>query len=82
MNLQLARTPVETALRSCLRFTILIGVTSAFLLISGCATQAPVEEVKEAVEDCYKRLLAPSIENDIRNDAKERADTPHQSPNI
>ena len=31
-------------------------------------------QVQTAVDDCYKRLMAPSIENDIRNDAKERAD--------
>ncbi|MBT3362104.1 MAG: RNA-binding transcriptional accessory protein [Chloroflexi bacterium] len=32
------------------------------------------EQVTEAVGDCYKRLMAPSMETDIRNDAKERAD--------
>ena len=31
-------------------------------------------QVKIAVDDCYKRLMASSIENDIRNDAKEQAD--------
>jgi len=31
-------------------------------------------QVKIAVDDCYKRLMSPSIENDIRNDVKERAD--------
>ena len=53
MNLQLTRTSIETALRSCLRFTILIGASSAFLLISGCATQAPVEEVKEVYQTVW-----------------------------
>ena len=33
------------------------------------------QKVKEAVEDSYKRLLAPSIETETRNLAKERADT-------
>jgi len=37
-------------------------------------TSPAAEQVKAAVDDCYKRLMAPSIENDIRNDAKERAD--------
>jgi len=46
MNLQLTRTPVENALRSSQRFTILISVISVLLLVSGCATQAPVEKVK------------------------------------
>jgi len=32
------------------------------------------DQVKKAVDDCYKRLMAPSIENDIRSEAKERAD--------
>jgi protein Tex len=31
-------------------------------------------QVTEAVRDCYSRLLAPSIETDIRREAKERAD--------
>ncbi|HCU23075.1 MAG TPA: RNA-binding transcriptional accessory protein [Candidatus Atribacteria bacterium] len=30
--------------------------------------------VKEACQDCYKRLMAPSLENDIRLISKERAD--------
>ena len=55
MNLQLTRTPVETLLRSCLRFTILIGAISAFLFISGCATQAPVEEVKEVYQTVWPK---------------------------
>ena len=32
------------------------------------------EQVAMAVEDSYKRLLAPSMETDIRHEAKERAD--------
>ncbi len=31
------------------------------------------ELVKEAIEDSYKRLIAPSIENEIRSDLTERA---------
>jgi protein Tex len=31
--------------------------------------------VREAVQDCYKRLLASSIETEYRNIAKEKADT-------
>ena len=30
--------------------------------------------VKEASQDCYKRLMAPSLENDVRLISKERAD--------
>ncbi|NLJ48621.1 MAG: RNA-binding transcriptional accessory protein [Candidatus Atribacteria bacterium] len=30
--------------------------------------------VKEACQDCYKRLMAPSLENDVRLISKERAD--------
>jgi uncharacterized protein len=37
--------------------------------------EGPVsQQVSEAVRDSYGRLLAPSIETDIRRDAKERAD--------
>ncbi len=32
------------------------------------------QQVLLALEDCYKRLLAPSIENDVRRDAKDRSD--------
>lgn len=32
------------------------------------------EQVKLAMEDCYKRLLAPSMENEVRVEAKARAD--------
>lgn len=32
------------------------------------------QQVKEAVEDAYKRLLAPSIETEFRNTSKEKAD--------
>ncbi len=33
------------------------------------------EQIKLAVQDGYKRLLAPSMETEIRNDLKARADT-------
>ncbi len=33
------------------------------------------KQVKEALHDCYDRLLAPSIETEFRNEAKEKADT-------
>ena len=33
------------------------------------------EQVKMAVKDAYKRLLAPSIETEFRNSSKEKADT-------
>lgn len=33
------------------------------------------DQVKMAIEDSYKRLLAPSIETEFRNIAKEKADT-------
>ena len=32
------------------------------------------EQVAQAVEDSYKRLLSPSMETEIRHEAKERAD--------
>ncbi|MBS3812300.1 RNA-binding transcriptional accessory protein [Candidatus Bipolaricaulota bacterium] len=32
------------------------------------------EQVEQALQDCYTRLLAPSLETEIRNDLKERAD--------
>ena len=32
-------------------------------------------QVKEAIEDSYKRLLGPSIENEIKGLSKEKADT-------
>ncbi len=36
---------------------------------------ASAEEIRSAVQDSYKRLIAPSIENDLRAELKERADT-------
>ncbi len=40
------------------------------------AAQTPCgREVTLAVEDCYKRLMAPSIENEVRLLTKEKADT-------
>ena len=41
-----------------------------FLQGNGPAT----EQVKLALEDCYKRLLQPSIETEFRNSSKELAD--------
>jgi uncharacterized protein len=35
---------------------------------------ADVEEVRAALDDCYKRLLGPSIENEVRAEVKARAD--------
>lgn len=32
------------------------------------------EQVEQALQDCYTRLLAPSLETESRNDLKERAD--------
>ncbi len=32
------------------------------------------KQVKEALHDCYDRLLSPSIETEFRNEAKEKAD--------
>jgi DNA-binding beta-propeller fold protein YncE len=63
MNLQLTRTSIETTLRSSPRLTILISVISALLLVSGCATQAPVEEVKV---DHQKLWPAPPEQARIR----------------
>ena len=42
-----------------------------FLKGNGPATQ----QVKLALEDCYKRLLQPSIETEFRNSSKELADS-------
>ena len=41
-----------------------------FLKGYGAATQ----QVKTAIEDCYKRLLSSSIETEFRNSSKEKAD--------
>ncbi len=43
----------------------------AFLLASNRAS----EHVKDAINDGYKRLLAPSLETEIRNESRKRADT-------
>ncbi len=37
-------------------------------------TPQSAEQIRLAVEDSYKRLVAPSIENEFRNHLKERAD--------
>ena len=36
---------------------------------------ADTREVGLALDDCYKRLLGPSIENEVRAEVKKRADT-------
>ena len=41
-------------------------------LVHGSGPDA--QEVKLALEDCYKRLLRPSIENEVRAEIKTRAD--------
>jgi uncharacterized protein len=35
---------------------------------------AATEQVADAIEDCYKRLLQPGIETEYRNSSKEKAD--------
>ncbi len=35
---------------------------------------AAAEQIREAAADCYRRLMAPSIENEIRSMLKEKAD--------
>ncbi|MBS3786914.1 RNA-binding transcriptional accessory protein [Candidatus Bipolaricaulota bacterium] len=42
------------------------------LIITGNSRSS--DQVKLAIEDCYKRLLAPSLETDLRNKVKEKAD--------
>ncbi len=42
-----------------------------FIKSSGAAAR----QMKEAIKDCYKRLLSPSIETEFRNSSKELADT-------
>jgi len=32
------------------------------------------DQIREAIDDCYKRLLEPSITNEVLKDAKEKAD--------
>lgn len=49
---------------------VLYRLEQQFLLGNGEATK----QVKEALHDCYSRLLSPSIETEFRNEAKERAD--------
>lgn len=39
-----------------------------------CSTHALFEQMEMSVDDAYKRLLHPSIENEVLNLAKERAD--------
>ncbi len=49
---------------------VLYRLEQQFLLGNGEATK----QVKEALHDCYGRLLSPSIETEFRNEAKEKAD--------
>lgn len=49
---------------------VLYRLEQQFLWGNGEATK----QVKEALHDCYDRLLAPSIETEFRNEAKEKAD--------
>ena len=53
MNFKLTRIPVESALRTCLRLTVLVSTISAVMLVAGCATQAPVEEVKKVYQTVW-----------------------------
>ncbi|MBI1227931.1 MAG: S1 RNA-binding domain-containing protein [Bacteroidetes bacterium] len=49
---------------------VLYRLEQQFLKGTGDATK----QVKEALHDCYDRLLEPSIETEFRNEAKEKAD--------
>jgi uncharacterized protein len=46
------------------------GLDRIFLKGNGEAT----DQVADAIEDCYKRLLLPAIETEFRNSSKEKAD--------
>lgn len=46
------------------------GLDRIFLSGNGNAT----DQVADAIEDCYKRLLMPAIETEFRNSSKEKAD--------
>ncbi|MCB0663535.1 MAG: RNA-binding transcriptional accessory protein [Saprospiraceae bacterium] len=46
------------------------GLDRIFLYGDGDAT----DQVADAIEDCYKRLLLPAIETEYRNSSKEKAD--------
>ncbi|MCJ2163840.1 MULTISPECIES: Tex family protein [unclassified Pseudodesulfovibrio] len=60
--LKLSLRPPEEEASSLLRSSVLRG--------NGTDTQ----EVGLALDDCYKRLLGPSIENEVRAEVKKRAD--------
>ncbi len=47
------------------------------VLVRGCVRSSGFagQQVRLAVEDCYKRLLAPSLENELRATLKQQADT-------
>ncbi|MCB0520549.1 MAG: RNA-binding transcriptional accessory protein [Lewinellaceae bacterium] len=49
---------------------VMYRLEQQFLLGRGAAAN----QVKEALHDCYQRLLAPGIETEFRNFAKEKAD--------
>jgi len=38
------------------------------------STEGCAEQIREAIYDCYSRLLQPSMENEIKSTAKEKAD--------
>ncbi len=39
-----------------------------------CTNDQSSEQLSLAIDDCYKRLLAPSLENELRNTLKKKAD--------
>ncbi len=45
-----------------------------FCQANGRPSRLGGEQVREAVEDCYKRLLEPSLTNEVIKEAKEKAD--------
>lgn len=47
MKLQLTGAPAANALRTCLRLAVLFGIAGTIMLVTGCATQPPVDEVKK-----------------------------------
>jgi protein Tex len=49
---------------------VLKKLDDAFLIADNGST----DEVQTAIDDCYNRLLAPSIETEFRNTAKDKAD--------
>ena len=49
---------------------VLKKLDDTFLIADNSST----DEVQTAIDDCYNRLLAPSIETEFRNTAKDKAD--------